>query len=198
MFEISLLRSLIWTDYRLAVIFTVLLPLVLLVWAFAQRADIQQLLLTIYWKVSSLLAITLYLMIGGFSISFIAALIARILIPISLWYWADINEELREQPRSSLKLAFSAWRWAVTFYCGLGIVFQIPFLRCAFSRAALGEPACQAWLEAPRLYQTYFHNGYTSGFLGFWGIVGLVIYLLVLGYFVFFRIGRQGRSAINQ
>ncbi|MEM9907094.1 MAG: DUF3177 family protein [Cyanobacteria bacterium P01_D01_bin.44] len=198
MIDISLLRSLIWTDYRLAVVFTVLLPLALLVWSFIKRAEIQQLLLIIYWKVSSLLAITLYLMIGGFSISFIAALMARLLIPISLWYWADINEELREQPKSPLKLAFSAWRWAITFYCGLGVLFQIPFLRCGFSNAALGEPSCQAWLEAPRLYQTALHSGYTSGFLGFWGIVGLAIYILTLGYFVFFRMGRQGRSAINQ
>ena len=198
MFDISLLRSLIWMDYRLAVVFTVLLPLVLLVWTTVERADIQQLLLIIYWKVSSLLAITLYLMIGGFSISFVAATIARILIPVSLWYWADINEEIREQPKSTLKLAFSTWRWAITFYCGLGSLFQVPFLRCAFSRAVLNEPMCQAWLEAPRLYQTYFHRDYTDGFLGFWGIVGLVIYMLTLGYFVFFRVGRLGRSAINQ
>ncbi|NEP17984.1 MAG: DUF3177 family protein [Leptolyngbya sp. SIO4C1] len=198
MLDIDLLRSLIWTDYRLAVVFTVLLPLVLLVWAFVQRAEALQLLLVIYWKVSSLLAITLYLMIGGLSISFVTALMARVLIPISLWYWADINEEIREQPSGLLKLVFSAWRWAITVYCAVGALFQIPFLRCAFSRAALGDPTCQAWLEAPRLYKAYLHASYTPGFLAFWGIVGLVIYLLVLGYFVFFRIGRQGRSAINQ
>ena len=137
MFDLSLLRSIVWTDYRLAVVFTVICPLLLLVWATIQRASIQQQLLLIYWKVSSLLAITVYLMIGGFSIGFIAALMARILIPVSLWYWADLNEEIREQPRSPLKLCFSAWRWAVSIYSGLGALLLVPFLRCAFSRTAL-------------------------------------------------------------
>ncbi|MEL6138334.1 MAG: DUF3177 family protein, partial [Cyanobacteria bacterium J06628_6] len=68
MFDLSLLRPVVWTDYRLAVLFTVLLPLILLVWATVQRASIIQQILLTYWKVSSLLAITVYLMIGGFSI----------------------------------------------------------------------------------------------------------------------------------
>jgi hypothetical protein len=198
MIDISVLQPLVWMDYRLAVIFTVFCPLALLVWAFIQRVEYLQQLLIIYWKTSSLLVITLYLMIGGFAISFIVALMARILIPLSLWFWADLNEEIREQPLNGLKLAFTTWRWSITFYSVLGALFQIPFLRCAFSRAVLSEPACQVWLEAPELYRQYFHADFTQGFLGFWGIVGLVIYLLSLGYFVFFKVTRQGRSALNQ
>ncbi len=87
-------RSLVWMDYRLAVLFTVLIPLVLLIWAFVQKADGIQRLLTIYWRVSSLLMITVFLMIGGFQVSFISSLIARILIPISLWFWVDLNDEI--------------------------------------------------------------------------------------------------------
>ena len=33
-------------------------------------------------------------MIGGFGISFISSLMARILIPISLWFWVDLNDEI--------------------------------------------------------------------------------------------------------
>ncbi len=197
MFDLSLLRPIVWTDYRLAVLFTVICPLVLLVWATVQRASILQQLLLIYWKVSSLLAITVYLMIGGFSIAFVAALMARILIPISLWYWADLNEEIREQPGNLLKLCFTAWRWAISIYSGLGALLLIPFLRCAFSRAALSGADCQIWLDPPKLFRAYFHTNYTPGFLGFWGIVGLALYLLFLAYFVFFKAGRQGRSALN-
>ena len=85
-------RSLVWMDYRLAVLFTVLIPIILLIWAFVQKADGIQRLLTIYWRVSSLLMITVYLMIGGFGVSFISSLMARILIPISLWFWVDLND----------------------------------------------------------------------------------------------------------
>lgn len=197
MLDFSILRSLVWTDYRLAVLFSVLAPLALLLWAVVRRSDAIQQLLTIYWKVASLLAITVYLMIGGFSISFIAALIAHTLIPLSLWFWADLNEEIREQPNSPLKLAFSAWRWAMTVFGGVNIVIQLFFLRCAFSGSAFSSTACQTWLEAPRLYRDYFHGRTTSGFLGFFGIVGLVIYMACLGYFVLVKLGRQGRSATN-
>ena len=77
--------------------------------------------------------ITVYLMIGGFGISFIAALMARVLIPISLWFWVDLNEEIREQPDSILKLSFNSWRWAVTIYNVIGSAILLPFLPCAFS-----------------------------------------------------------------
>ena len=72
-----LLQSLIWTDYRLAVLFTVILPLLLLIWAFAQKAEAIQRLMMIYWRVSSLLAITVYLLIGSHPIGFITGLFAK-------------------------------------------------------------------------------------------------------------------------
>ena len=77
----AVLQSLIWTDYRLAVVFTVLWPLVLLIWALIARAEVLQQLLVIYWKVSSLLAITVYLMIAGLPFSFLTAVMARVLMP---------------------------------------------------------------------------------------------------------------------
>lgn len=194
----SVLQSLVWTDYRLAVIFTVLCPLILLVWALVARAEVIQQLIVIYWKVSSLLAITVYLMIAGLPFSFLTATMARVLIPLSLWFWADLNEEIREQPFSLRKLAFTTWRWGITFYCGLGVLFQLPFLRCAFSKTAFAGESCQVWLEAPLLFRQSFHAGFTPGFLGFWALLALVAYVLTLSYFVFVKLGRQGRSALNQ
>jgi hypothetical protein len=191
------LEKFVWIDYRLAVLFTVFVPLILLIWAFVQKADSIQQLLTIYWKVASLLMITVYLMIGGLTFSFIAGFMARVLIPMSLWFWEDLNEEIREQPNSPLRFAFVAWRWAVSVYSAVGAVFVGFFLPCAFSRARFAGEACQTWLQPPLLYKEIFHGGYTNGFLAFFGIVGLIIYLLSLGYFVFVRLGRQGRSAMN-
>jgi hypothetical protein len=197
MLDPSLLRTTIWTDYRLAVLFTVSLPLVLLLWAFVKKNEAIQMLLSIYWKVASLLAITVYLMIGGFSLSFIAAIMARVLIPISLWFWADLNEEIREQPDGALKLTFNSWRWGVTIYNVIGTAILLPFLPCAFSNARFAAADCQLWLEAPLLYKQMFHGSYTNGFLGFFGILGLIVYVASLGWFVFVRLGKQGRQAIN-
>lgn len=191
------LEKFVWADYRLAVVFTVFLPLILLIWAFVQKSESIQRLLSIYWKVASLLMITVYLMIGGLTFSFIAGVMARILIPLSLWFWEDLNEEIREQPNSALRFTFVAWRWAVSVYSAVGAVFVAFFLPCAFSTARFSGEACQTWLQPPLLYKEIFHGGYTNGFLAFFGIVGLIIYLASLAYFVFVRLGRQGRSAMG-
>jgi hypothetical protein len=194
----ELLRSLVWTDYRLAILFTVLFPLILLIWAFVQKNEPMQRLLLIYWRVSSLLAITVYLMIGGILVGFISGLMATVLIPISLWFWVDLNEEIDDQPVKPLKLSFTSWRWAVTVYSIVAAIATVPFVRCALSRETFGLPICQVWLEAPLIYKDFFHANSAPGFLGFLGIVGLIIYVLYLVYFVLVRLGKQGRSAVQQ
>lgn len=194
----EVLRSLVWLDYRLAVLFTVLLPLILLGWVTVKRRESMQRLLIIYWRVSSLLAITVYLMIGDLPIAFLTSILARVLIPVCLWFWNDINEEIDDQAPSTLKLTFKAWRWAVSVYCSLGVLASLPFIQCAFSRAVYETPFCQVWREAPLIYKDILHPNYTPGFLAFFGIVGLIIYTLYLAYFVVVRLGREGRTALDR
>lgn len=189
-------RPLVWMDYRLAVLFTVIVPLILLIWAFVQKAEAIQRLVMIYWRVSSLLAITVYLLIAALPLGFISGLLARVLIPISLWFWVDLNEEIDDQPSGALKLIFNSWRWAITVYSLLSAIATLPFLQCAFSKP-VSNPFCRPWLEPPLLFKDYFHPNTRAEFLGFIGIVGLIFYLFCLGYFLLFRLGKQGRSAIQ-
>jgi Protein of unknown function (DUF3177) len=194
----SWIPSLVWTDYRIGILCLVLLPVILLIWAAARQAEAIQRLLIIYWRVSSLLAITVYLLIGAIPLGFLSGWLARILIPLGLWYWADLNEEIREQPKSGLKTGLMAWRWAASIYCGIGVLVQLPVLRCAFSSTdqILEAPLCRVWLQAPWAFREYFHHGTKPWFLASLGIMGLVIYALYLGHFVFFRLGKRKRSAI--
>ena len=191
-------RPLVWMDYRLAVVFTVLIPLILLIWAFVRKAEAIQRLLTIYWRVASLLMVAVYLLIAAQPLGFVSGLIARLLISISLWFWVDLNEEIEDQPRGALKLTFNSWRWAITVYSLLGALAQVPVLQCAFSKDVLQVPLCRAWKETPLLFKEYFHANTTPQFLGFLGILGLVFYVLCLSYFVLVKRGLQGRSAIQQ
>lgn len=191
-------RPLIWMDYRLAVLFMVVIPLILLVWVFVQKAEAMQRLLTIYWRVASLLVITVYLFIAALPVGYLTALIARILIPISLWFWVDLNEEIEDQPNQVLKITFNSWRWAITLYSILGAIAQIPNLQCAFVANVTSLPLCQAWLEPSLLFKEYFHHNSRAGFLGFLGIIGLILYVLCLAYFVIFKLGKQGRTAVRQ
>lgn len=195
----EMLRALVWMDYRLAIIFTVIAPLVLLIWALFKRKEAIYKLLLIYWRVASLLMITVYLLIPGWKIGFFAGIASRILILLTLWFWIDLNEEIRDLPQSALKLAISSWRWAVSLYCGIGAIANSFFLPCGFSDAALRGASCQVWLEAPQVYRALFHPAPgNEGFLGFIGAMGLCVYILYLVYFLLVRLGKQGRSALEQ
>ncbi len=183
----------------MAVLFTVIIPLILLIWAFVQKSDPIVRLLIIYWRVASLQAVTVYLMIAAMPISLITGLIARILIPTSLWFWLDINEEIDDQPQSPLKLALTSWRWAVTVHNALGTLFLIPFVGCAgyAKKDLIANQFCSVWLEPPWAYKEYFHSNTSEDFLGFLGIVGLLIYAAYFSFFIL-RLSKQGRSATGQ
>lgn len=192
-------RPLVWMDYRLGAVLTVVIPLVLLIWALFQRKEAMQKLLIIYWRVASLLMITVYLMIPAWKVGFISAFAARILIPIALWFWVDLNEEIRDLPKNTFKLVFTSWRWATTAYCVLGAIANAIFLPCGLSQGNLETPFCQVWLEGPQVYQQFFHpKPGNEGVLGFMGAVGLIVYIIYLAYFVLIRLGKQGRSALEQ
>ncbi len=194
MFTPPWFQPFIWLDYRLAVIFTVIVPMVLLIWALLKKVPVALGIMIIYWRVASLLGITVYLMIGGSNLSFWAALAAKILIPVSLWFWVDINEEINDLPPRAIKLALTAWRWAISIYCGLGILALLPFMNCGLSAKS---NFCQAWFQPPLLYQKYFHGGIKPETLSSFGIAALIFYVLCFGYFVVVRLGKQGRMAID-
>jgi Protein of unknown function (DUF3177) len=190
----------VWTDYRLAVIFAVLVPLALVVWSFLNQSEGIYKLMVIYWRVASLLGITVYLLIGALPIGFLAGWLAMVLIPISLWFWIDINDEIRDMPNTNLKLLATTWRWAISLYCAASGLFQLSSLRCAFlAHSQLKEDAaCNLWLQAPWGFREVLHSSTKPWFLGTLGIIGLVIYGLLFSYFVFFRLGKVKRTALGQ
>jgi len=196
----EILRALVWTDYRLALLFLVFIPLTLMIWAVIKKADAMVRLLIIYWRVASLLGISVFILIAAWPIGFVSSLCAYILIPISLWFWVDLNEEIDDQPQHSLKLALTSWRWAITIYCTVvAAIASIPFMRCGFIRGAVENTFCQVWTEAPLVFRELFlTKRYEPGVWGFLGVMGLIFYVLYLSYFVLIRLGKQGRSAMEQ
>ena len=67
-------QPLVWIDYRLALLFTLIFPFLLLIWAMLSQVEAIQRLMILYWRVASLLMISLYLMIPGWSIAFVTVL----------------------------------------------------------------------------------------------------------------------------
>lgn len=194
----ELLRTLVWLDFRLAVLVTVGVPLVLLGWALVRHIGPMELLMVIYWRVASLLGITVYLMIGAVPFGFVTGWLARILIPISLWFWIDINEELDDLPSSPLKLALTSWRWAATAYCAIGTLVFTPFLGCTFGAGPFATAACQIWFEPPLRYKELFHAGARAEALGLLGWFFLILYGIGFVYFIIFRLTKSGRIAAEE
>ncbi|AFY74491.1 Protein of unknown function (DUF3177) [Synechococcus sp. PCC 7502] len=194
--ENTLVRSLVWLDFRLALVFTVFAPLLLLFWAFKVKNQVIIRSLTIYWRVACLLAITVYLLIASLPIGFLTGWIARILMPLSLWFWEDLNEDINRN-QTLLSLLYTSWRWAMVAYCAIGTLFGATFLSCGFTPLGQLSDRCQILLEAPLQYKSILHSGLSSDTLAFGAIVALIVYAICFASFVIFGLPKQGRIAFR-
>ena len=194
--DATLIRQLVWLDYRLALLFIVLIPFGLLVWAFRSDSEAIKKSLLLYWRVASLLLITIYLAIGSLGISYISGIVALVLIVLALWFWQDLNEDI-EASRKSLKPIYLGWRWATTIYCVLSVGFRLLFANCAFMNAEQLSDICKIWFEPPLSFSTTFHNGIPVENLAFVGAVGGIVYILYLFFFPAFTLPKTGRIAFR-
>lgn len=198
-----LYRSLVWLDYRLAVLFSVGVPLVLLVWAAVRREAALVRLMGIYWKVASLLLITTLLLTDQRPLGFVLSPLAQLLVVVSLWFWVDLNEELADLPPwRPLPLTLRLWRWAVSVWAVVGALFSSTALGC-MNQASMAQLRCAVWLRPPqglhagveRVFDFVFGGEWTPAVAAFIGYVGLVAYVVGLLQWLLVRLPRQGRVA---
>jgi len=150
------------------------------IWAYAPKNQAVRELLVIYWQVASLLAVTVFLMIGGIPIGFLTGPAARAAIPIALWFWPVLSLAIAEDP-SWLSRLFLGWRWLISIYMAVGFLFSLVFAPCAFQQPI--SAGCQAWWQPPLGFSEIFLPGIPKTTLGFVGIAGLVVYGGVATYF---------------
>ena len=194
--DAPLIRQLVWLDYRLALLFLVFVPFGLLCWSFRNNNEAIKRSLFLYWRVASLVLITIYLAIGSLGVSFISGIIANLLIILALWFWQDLNEDI-EASRQKLKPIYLGWRWAATFYCGFSILWRSLFVNCAFTKIEQLSDTCKIWFEPPLSFSTTFHNGVPVENLAFVGAVGGIVYGLYLFSFLAFTLPKTGRIAFR-
>lgn len=164
--------TLVHGAFLLAVMLLVLVPLGLLA-AVAGEPPLRRRML-VYWRVSALLMVTVYLLIGPDPLGFATGVLALLLIPLSLWFGdglyplpdpADLHADLGGW--------FQRWRWGVASYCGLGLVLTFPMLLC--TKGVL-TPACTAWLVPPQTYAALLHPNIAPETLAQAGRIGLYIW----------------------
>ncbi|MCP9927347.1 DUF3177 family protein [Cyanobium sp. CH-040] len=198
-----LYRSLVWLDVRMGVLFSLGLPLVLLVWAAVRREQALVRLLGLYWKVASLLLVSTLLLTDRRPIGFVLLVIAPLLVACSLWFWVDLNEELADLPPwRPLPLTTRIWRWSVSFWAVISAGFSAMALNC-LDAGARATPRCTAWMEAPiglhghleRVFAFVFGGQWTPAVAAFIGYLGLVAYAVGLLQWLLVRLPRVGRVA---
>ena len=200
--DLLLYRTLVWLDYRLAAVFAVGLPLVLLIWAAWKQEQALVRLMGIYWKVASLLLITVLLLTDNKPLGYLLAFLAQLLVVVSVWFWVDLNEELDDLPPwRPLPFALRAWRWGLSVYGVLGALISALALDCV--RGGVTRPICRVWLEAPddlhggaaRVFNFVFGGSWTGVIAAFVGYVALVGYGVGLLQWLLVRLPKQGRVA---
>ena len=200
--DLLLYRTLVWLDYRLAAVFAIGLPLVLLIWATLRQEPALQRLLGIYWKVASLLLITVLVLTDNRPLGYLLAVVAQLLVVVSVWFWVDLNEELADLPPwRPLPFAVRSWRWGLTLYGLLGAALSARALDCL--GGGVSRAICRVWLEAPddlhggaaRVFDFLFGGRWTGALAAFVGFVALVGYGVGLLQWLLVRLPKQGRVA---
>ena len=191
----------IWLSFQLSIIFLIGIPVSLSFWAITKRNKAVNKLLSIYWKISLLFFISLLLLIGKFNYALVITNISTLLMTISVWFWNDINDELKEYDFSySLTTTIKIWRWTVTF---ISINFLIQSLENFNCFSFINSDECAIWLQPSsnlysaikNLFNFFFGANLTQTISKFLGLFSLLIYTLGLIQWSIIKLPKNGRNS---
>ena len=191
----------IWLSFQLSIIFLIGIPVTLSFWSIKKRNKVVNKLLSIYWKISLLFFISLLLLIGNYSYALVITNISTLLITVSIWFWNDINDELREYDFSdSLTTTTKIWRWTITF---ISLNFFIQSLQNFNCFSFINSDECAIWLQPSsnlyliikNLFNFFFGANFTQPIAKFLGLFSLLIYILGLIQWSIIKLPKNGRNS---
>ena len=191
----------IWLSFQLSIIFLNSIPFVLFLWSIKKRNKAINKLLSIYWKISLLFFISLLLLIGEYNYALLITNISTLLITISIWFWNDINDELKEYDFSnSLTTTTKIWRWSLTF---ISLNFLIQSVRNFSCLSFINSAACEIWIQPSSdfyiiiksLFNFFFGANFTQPVAKFLGFFALLIYILGLIQWSIIKLPKNGRNS---
>ena len=191
----------IWLSFQLSIIFLVGIPVTLSFWSIKKRNKAVSKLLSIYWKISLLFFISLLLLIGKYNYSIVITNVSILLMTISVWFWNDINDELKEYDLSfPLTTTTKVWRWALTFISFNFLIQSFQNLSCFSS---INSAECEIWLQPSSnfyiiiksLFNFFFGANFTQPVAKFLGLFSLLIYTLGLIQWLIIKLPKNGRNS---
>ena len=191
----------VWLSFKLSIIFFIGIPITLLTWSIKRKNKAVNKLLFIYWKVSLLFFISLLLLIGKYNYALVITNISTLLMTISVWFWNDINDELKEYDFSySLATTTKIWRWSLTF---ISLNFLIQSIRNFSCLSFINSAACEIWTEPSanfyiiikNLFNFFFGANFSQTIAKFLGLFSLLIYILGLIQWSIIKLPKNGRNS---
>ena len=191
----------IWLSFQLSIIFLIGIPITLFFWSIKKRNKAVNKLLSIYWKISPLFFISLLLLIGKYNYALVITNISTLLMTISVWFWNDINDELKEYNLSyALTTTTKVWRWSLTFISLNFLIQSLLNLNC-FS--FVNSTACEIWLQPSsnlytiikNLFNFLFGANFTQPIAKFLGLFSLLIFTLGLIQWSIIKLPKNGRNS---
>ena len=191
----------IWLSFQLSIIFLLGIPVTLSLWSIKKRNKAVIKLLSIYWKVSILFFISLLLLIGNYNYALLITNISTLLMTVSVLFWNDINDELREYDFSyPLTTTTKIWRWTVTF---ISLNFLIQGLQNFNCFSFINSDECEIWLQPSsnlytiikKLFNFLFGANFTQPIAKFLGLFSLLIFTLGLIQWSIIKLPKNGRNS---
>ena len=191
----------VWLSFQLSIIFLIGIPITLSLWSINKRNKAVNKLLSIYWKISLLFFISLLLLIGKYNYALVVTNISTILMTISVWFWNDINDELKEYGLSYyLTTITKVWRWSLTFISLNFLIQSLINFRC-FS--LINSAACEIWLQPTtnlyiiikNFFNFFFGANFTQPIAKFLGLFSLSIYILGFIQWSIIKLPKSGRNS---
>ena len=191
----------VWVSFQLSIVFLIGIPLTLFLWSIKKRNKAVNKLLSIYWKISLLFFISLLLLIGQYNYALVITNISTLLMTFSVWFWNDINDELKEYDFSySLITTTKVWRWSLTF---ISLNFLVQSLKNISCFTLINSDACEIWLQPSsnfyniikNLFDFFFGANFTQPIAKFLGLFSLLIYILGLIQWSIIKLPKNGRNS---
>lgn len=120
---------------------------------------------------------------------------------ISVWFWDDINDELKEYDISHpLSTTTKVWRWSLTF---ISLNFLIQSMNNINCISFINSPECQIWLKPStnlyfilkNLFNFLFGASFSQPIAKFLGLFALLIYILGLLQWAIIKLPKSGRNS---
>ena len=191
----------IWLSFQLSIISLIGIPVALSFWSIKKRNKAVNKLLSNYWKISLLFFISLLLLIGKYNYALVVTNISTLLMTISVWFWNDINDELKEYEFTyALTTMTKVWRWSLTF---ISLNFLIQSLQNFNCFSSINSAACEIWLQPSsnfyiiikNLFNFFFGANFTQPIAKFLGLFSLLIYTLGLIQWSIIKLPKNGRNS---